>query len=53
MLLALMIALSGHDDLLIGTALVLVAVTFALTIWADAQRLQAGQPQQPGQVLTS
>jgi hypothetical protein len=32
LLLALMIALSGHDDLLIGVGLVLVAVTLAQTI---------------------
>ena len=43
LLLALMIALSGHNDLLIGIALILVAVTFAQTIWGDAQQLHAGQ----------
>jgi hypothetical protein len=42
--LAVMIALSGHDDVLIGIALVLVAVTFAQTIWCDAQRLNAVRP---------
>ena len=36
LLFAVMIALSGHDDLLIGIALVLVAVTFSQTIWGDA-----------------
>jgi Family of unknown function (DUF6064) len=51
--LALMIALSGHDDVLIGIALVLVAVTFAQAIWDDLQRLQAGRPSQPEQALTS
>jgi hypothetical protein len=38
LLLAVMIAFSGHSDVLIGIALVLVAVTFAQTIWGDAQR---------------
>jgi hypothetical protein len=50
-LLAVMIALAGHNDLLIGIALVLVAVTFAQTIWADAQRLHAYQPSQSEQRL--
>jgi len=50
---AVMIAFLGHDDLLIGIALVLVAVTFARTIWGDAQRLQVGQPPQPEQRLSS
>jgi Family of unknown function (DUF6064) len=52
-LLALMIALSGHDDLLIGIALILVAVTFAQALWTDAQRLHADLPPQPERVLTS
>jgi len=43
-LLAVMTVLAGHDDLLIGIALVLVAVTFAQTIWGDLQRLQADRP---------
>jgi hypothetical protein len=51
--LAAMIALSGHDDLLIGIALILVAVTFAQTLWTDVQRLHADLPPQPERVLTS
>jgi len=39
-LLSVMIARSGHDDWLIGIALVLVAVTLAQTIWSNAQRLR-------------
>jgi Family of unknown function (DUF6064) len=39
-----MIAWSGHDVELIGTALVLVAVTLAQTIWGNAQRLRVGRP---------
>jgi hypothetical protein len=50
-LLALMIALSGHDDLLIGIALILVAVTLAQTIWGDLQQLNADQPSQSEQRL--
>ena len=45
--LAAMIALAGHDDLLIGIALVLVTVTFAQTTWGDAQRLHTDRPPQP------
>jgi hypothetical protein len=52
-LLAAMIAFIGHDDLLIGTALVLTAVTLVQTIRGDAQRLHASRPPQPGRVLTS
>ena len=52
-LLAWMIAWSGHDDVLIGTALVLAAVTFVQTIWGDAQRLRAGRPPQPERALTT
>jgi hypothetical protein len=51
--LAVMIALSGHDDVLIGIALILTAVTLAQTIWGDAQRLRASRPGRPGRVLTS
>ncbi len=50
-LFALMIALSGHDDLLLGIALVLVAVTFAQAIWANVQQLNADQPSQSEQRL--
>jgi hypothetical protein len=53
LLLAAMIAWSGHDDVLIGTALVLVAVTFAQTIRGGAQRLHARRSPQPGRALTS
>jgi Family of unknown function (DUF6064) len=52
-LFAVMIALSGHDDLLIGIALILVAVTFAQAIWADAQLLHVGRPSQAEQRLLS
>src|SRR5207247_2307820 len=51
--LAAMIAGSGHDDVLMVAALVLVAVTFVQTIWGDAQRLHAGRPPRPERVLTS
>jgi hypothetical protein len=53
LLLAAMIALSGHDDLVIGTALVLTAVTLVQTIRGHAQLLHASRPPQPGRVLTS
>ena len=52
-LLAAMIAFIGHDDLVIGTALVLTAVTFVQTIRGDAQRLHASRPPRPKRVLTS
>jgi len=52
-LLAAMIALSGHDDLVIGTALVLTAVTLVQTIRGDVQQLRAGRSPQPERVLTS
>lgn len=52
LLLAAMIAWSGHDDVLMGTALILVAVTFAQTIRGDAQRLRAGRPPRPTRTLT-
>jgi len=42
LLLAVMIAFSGHDDLLIGTALVLTVVTLVQTIWGDTGRLHVG-----------
>ena len=51
--LAAMIAGSGHDDVLIGAALVLVVVTLAQTIWGDAQRLHAGRPPRAERALTS
>ena len=53
LVLAAMIAGSGHGDVLMMAALVLVAVTFAQTIWGDAQRLHAGGPPQPGRRLSS
>ena len=52
-LLAAMIAFTGHDDLVIGTALVLAAVTLVQTIRGDAQLLHVNRPSQPGRVLTS
>jgi hypothetical protein len=51
-LLAVMIAFSGQDIELIGIALVLTVVTLAQSIWGDAQRLHAGRPPRPTQVLT-
>ncbi len=51
--LAMMIALLGHDDILIGIALVLIAVTFAQTILGDAQRLHVGRSPQSEQLLPS
>jgi hypothetical protein len=47
-LLAAMIAFTGHDDLVIGTALVLTAVTLVQTIRGDAELLHANRPPQPG-----
>jgi hypothetical protein len=52
LLLALMIALSGHDDLVIGTALVLTAMTLVQTIRGGAQQLRAERPQQPERRLS-
>ena len=52
-LLAMMIVFSGHDDWLIGIALVLVAVTFAQAVWGDVQRLHAGRQPLPEQRLWS
>jgi uncharacterized protein DUF6064 len=52
-LLAAMIAFTGHDDLVIGIALVLTAVTLVQTIWGDAQRLHASRPPQPGRAVTT
>jgi hypothetical protein len=52
-LLALMIVWSGHDDVLMGLALVLATITFVHTIWGDIQRLHAHRPPQPEQALTS
>jgi len=51
-LLAAMIAFTGHDDLVIGTALVLTAVTLVQTIRGDVELLHAGRPQQPERALT-
>jgi Family of unknown function (DUF6064) len=53
LLLTWMIAWSGHDVELIGTALVLVAVTLAQSIWGDAQRLHAGRSPRPERGLSS
>ena len=52
-LLAAMIAFSGHDDLMIGTALVLTAVTLAQAIRGHAQRLHASRPPQSERRLSS
>ena len=43
----------GHDDLMIGTALVLTAVTLAQAIRGHAQRLHAGRPPQSERRLSS
>ncbi len=51
--LAVMIAFSGQDVVLIGIALILVAVTLAQAIWGDAQRLRVGRPPRSERVLTS
>jgi hypothetical protein len=40
LLLALMVVVSGQDDLLIGLALILVGVTFAEAVRSDRQRLR-------------
>jgi hypothetical protein len=55
LLLAAMIAFmfTSHEDLMIGTALVLTAVTLAQTIWSDARRLHASWPPQHGRSVTS
>jgi Family of unknown function (DUF6064) len=53
LLLAAMIALSGHDDLVIGAALVLTAVTLVQTIRGDAQQVRASRQSQTGQAQTS
>jgi uncharacterized protein DUF6064 len=52
-LLAAMIAFTGHDDLVIGTALVLTAVTLVQTIRGDTQRLHASRSPQPERALTT
>ena len=51
--LAVMIAFSGHDDWLMVIGLILVAVTFLQAIWSDARRLHASRPPQPGRALTT
>lgn len=52
-LLALMIAFSGQDVVLIGIALLLAGVTLAQAIWGDAQRLYTSRPPKPGRALTT
>jgi hypothetical protein len=47
-LLAVMIAFTSHDDLMIGTAFVL---TLAQAIRGDAQRLRASRQPQPERAL--
>jgi hypothetical protein len=53
LLLTWMIAWSCHDVELIGTALVLVAVTFVQTIRGDAELLHASRPSQTERALTT
>ena len=53
LVLAVMIAFSGHDDWLMVIGLILVAVTFLQAIWSDARRLHASRPPQPGRALTT
>jgi Family of unknown function (DUF6064) len=53
LLLTWMIVWSGHDVELIGTALVLAAVTFVQTIWSDVQRLHASRPPRSERRLSS
>jgi hypothetical protein len=48
-----MIVWSGHDDVEVIAALLLVAVTLAQAIWGNAQRLHASRPPQPERALTS
>jgi len=52
-LLAAMIAFSGHDDLMIGTAFVLTVVTLARAIRSHAQGLHAGRLPQSERRLSS
>jgi hypothetical protein len=52
-LLAAMIAFTGHDDLVIGTALVLTAVTLVQTIRGDAELLHANRAPQTERALTT
>ena len=52
LLLALLIAWSGHDNILIGIALVLTALTVTQAIRGNAQGLSASRPPRPGR-LTS
>jgi len=51
--LAVMVILSGHDNLLMGIALVLVVVTLALTIRGDTQQLRLSHPLRTERALTS
>jgi len=53
LVLAVMIAFSGHDDWLMVIGLTLIAVTLAQAIWGDARRLHASRPPQPGRALTT
>jgi Family of unknown function (DUF6064) len=53
LVLAVMIAFSGHDDWLMVIGLILVAVTLAQAIWSDARRLHTSRPPQPGRALTT
>ena len=51
--LAVMIAFSGHDDVLMEAGLILVAVTLAQAIWSDARRPHASRPPRPGRASTT
>lgn len=51
--LAVMIAFTGHDDWLMVIGLILVAVTLAQAIWGDARRLHASRPPQSERALTT
>ncbi len=52
-LLAVMIAFSGQDVVLVGIALVLVAVTLVQTIRGDAELLHTSRPPKPERALTT
>jgi hypothetical protein len=52
-LLAAMIAFTGHDDVVIGTAFVLTAVTLVQAIRGDAELLHTNRPPQSGRMLSS
>jgi hypothetical protein len=55
LLFAVMIALSGHDNLLIGLAVLVLAVTLMLAITGHLRRPHAGPvpPRRPGKLKVS